>query len=91
MGDEKLGRKFPRLSWESLGKDEERNWAKWPCGSWLSYGKLCNRMEEAFEGGLESRTPKKCTGWLLVPVRSSWRIRFGMAGSIRISRAERRC
>ena len=59
MGDDESGRKFPRSSCDSLGKDEERKRARGPCGSRPSYGKICNRINARFEGGSESKAPKR--------------------------------
>ena len=91
MGDEELGRMFSRSSRESLGKGGERKRAMCPRGSWSRWwnGKICTRMDEAFEGGFESKASNNCTSCSLVPLKSSWRIRFDViVGSIRISRAE---
>jgi len=71
MGDMGSGRKFPRSSCESLGKDEERRVARRPCGSWTLYGEMCNRRDEIFEGGFESKALKKRASCLLVPMKSS--------------------
>jgi len=59
MGEDGLGRKFPMLSVESFGRGKERRRARHPWGSRPSYGFTCNRMDERFEGGFESKTPKK--------------------------------
>ena len=86
--DDGLGRKFPILSVESLERGEERRRAKRSCGSRSLYGYICNRMDERFEGGLESNTPRKCTRLSPVPLKSSLRVLLGIAGSIKTSRVE---
>ena len=88
MGNEGLGKTFTRSKRESRGKGEERKRARYCCGSLLSHGGICNRMDEVFEGGLEWKVPDKCTSCWLVPLKSSCRIRFGIVGSIKTLRAE---
>jgi len=76
------------LTVESLGRGKERRRAKRPWGSRPSYGFICNRMYETFEGGFESNTPKKWVNWSMVPLKSSPRVLLGIAGAINIPRVE---
>ena len=45
-------------------------------------------MDETFEAGLESKTPKNWISCSLVPLKLSRQTLLGISGSIRISRAE---